>query len=285
MKFGALLAFALALAIMGMTAGLALGAPASRAALHTGNHGQRVKDLQWLLAGHKPSVYDLRTYSGRIDGIFGKQTRDAVRGMKWRLGYPKTAISGRAGKQLTTILLGKQARPVLWIARASKRLRVARVHRVIGGKSVRAAHAIRLAASQLGVHEVPDGSNDSLRIRIYQRVTGAFRAPWCASFQQWIHKRITGKTIPAPLPAYVPSILAWAQGKTLLHALPRAGALVIFLREVYRQPSDGYHIGIVEHVYPNAYTSIEGNYSNAVTRVWHPLGSKLNVFVWLPEYA
>lgn len=41
------------------------------------------------------------------------------------------------------------------------------------------------ALSQVGVHEVPWGSNTGPEVRIYQSITGGYYEPWCASFVSW----------------------------------------------------------------------------------------------------
>lgn len=41
------------------------------------------------------------------------------------------------------------------------------------------------ALSQVGVHEIPWGSNSGPQVRVYQSVTGGYNAPWCASFVSW----------------------------------------------------------------------------------------------------
>lgn len=239
--------------------------------LHVGDRGQRVKDLQWLLTGHKPSVYRTTVrYELAVDGIYGPGTRRAVRAAKWRLGYPKAEVYGfLAGRQLVEILTGKRARPLGWIGLASKRVHGA----VAGVKSACDLRVIAAARSQLGVHEVPMGSNDGARVRVFQAVTGAFRLPWCASFVQWDLKTARYGTIAGG--AGVFAIVAAAHARTLVHALPRPGALVAYL-------SNLGHIGIVERVTKRGFYSIEGNSSDAVRRRWHATGWSRTVFIWLP---
>lgn len=257
--------------------GLFAYAASARAAtpLRVGSHGQRVKDIQWLLSGHKPSVYrkTVYTYRGRLDGLYGPQTATAVKSAKWRLGYPMKNVDGRAGSQLFAFLLGKKARPLGWIGRAS-----ARAGRPGGfGETTNKALAcgskiVSRARSQIGVHEIPDGSNDGARVRVFQRVTGAFRAPWCASFVQWVLQGSIGHTI-ANRSAGVFYIVDWARRHALAHALPRVGAAVAYLRNLG-------HIGIVEKVTSTGFYAIEGNYSNSVQRVWHRTGDQRTVFIY-----
>lgn len=39
--------------------------------------------------------------------------------------------------------------------------------------------------SQVGVHEVPWGSNSGAQVRVYESSTGGYGEPWCASFRSW----------------------------------------------------------------------------------------------------
>jgi hypothetical protein len=242
------------------------------APLRAGDRGQKVRDLQWLLSGHRPSVYrhSVHPYGGRIDGVYGPRTQKAVRAAKWRLGYPSNALDGRAGNQLFELLLGKRARPLEWIGRASKR-----VHAAIEGQTACSRRIAAVARAELGVHEIPDGSNDGPRIRVYQAVTGAYHAAWCASFSQYVLKAAGIGTI-ADRSAGVFYIASWAHRHTMLHALPKPGSLVIYLKNLG-------HMGVVERVTSTGFYSIEGNSSNAVRRRWHRTGDKHTVFVWLPR--
>lgn len=64
--------------------------------------------------------------------------------------------------------------------------------------------AYLVAEKEIGVKEDPPNSNDGLRIREYQKVTGAFKAPWCASFVTWCYKQ-AGKNLSGFNTAYCPS--------------------------------------------------------------------------------
>lgn len=274
-----LLALSAALAASGASAGPASPAGLSTAAsaslhapLRLGDHGQRVADLQWLLAGHRPSVYrrTVHPYRGRIDGVYGPRTAAAVKAAKWRLGYPSRLIDRRAGRQLFEFLHGKRARPLGWIGRASKRIKS-----VISSQSACSNRIIGAARAELGVHESPWGSNDGARVRVYQSVTGAYHAPWCASFIQYVLRRANVGTI-ADRSAGVFYIVSWAHRRTLVHAQPRPGSLVAYMHNLG-------HIGVVESVTSRGFTTIEGNASDAVRRRWHPIGYAHTVFIWLPK--
>lgn len=125
--------------------------------------------------------------------------------------------------------------------------------------------ALRLARTQLGVKESPAGSNDGKTVRSYQRTTGAFRAPWCASFIAWLYSSL-GAPLKGFNTAYVPSYVDSARSKRNnlttvgLPALVVPGDLV-----AYDWGGDGIadHIGIVASKVDAAgtFTAIEGNTS------------------------
>ena len=115
-----------------------------------------------------------------------------------------------------------------------------------------------------GVHEIPDGSNRAPAIYRYDLATTPhyYGAPWCAYFASYIARRAGVPIGPGGHGlGYVPSIRAWAQASGKWTQRPRPGELITFPE----------HVGVVEAVYPSSHTltSIEGNYSNGVHRVWH----------------
>jgi hypothetical protein len=252
------------------TCGPALKAPLP---LRRGSTGRRVCDLQWLLAGHKPSRYaPIRTFRRAPNGQFGARTAKAVLAMKYRLGFPRRALQPIAGRDLFDILEGKRARPIGYIYRAAARLAK---HGVFVAKRTACANRlIRTALHEVGVREIPDGSNDGPRVHQYQAVTGAFRAPWCASFDQWVAKTAGYGTF-ADDSAYVPYIHDYAYRHAWLRAIPIPGALVMF-------GSDFHHIGIVVRIDAAGVQTVEGNYANSVAYVYHRYGEEPMAYAWLP---
>jgi PKD repeat protein len=129
-----------------------------------------------------------------------------------------------------------------------------------------AGRIVKLARKELahGVHEIPDGSNRAPAIYRYDLATTPhyYGAPWCAYFASYIARRAGVPIGPGGRGlGYVPSIRAWAQASGKWTQRPRPGELITFPE----------HVGVVEAVYPSSHTltSIEGNYSNGVHRVWH----------------
>src|SRR3954468_9051675 len=123
---------------------------------------------------------------------------------------------------------------------------------------------VSLAQRELrhGVHEIPDGSNRAPAIRRYETATAgaAYGAPWCAYFVSYVAKMAGVPIGPAGRGlGYVPYIRAWAHQTGRWTSQPRPGELIVFPQ----------HVGIVEYVFANhTITTIEGNHSNAVTRVY-----------------
>lgn len=88
--------------------------------------GQRVKDMQWLLSGH--NRFGKQTYHGKIDGIFGNDTAEAARDMKFFLGYATIDVTKTAGTTLRAYLLPKESPdfhtlPAAYLVRKKERAR------------------------------------------------------------------------------------------------------------------------------------------------------------------
>jgi hypothetical protein len=97
-------------------------APTPAFPLHQGQHGQRVADLQWVLAGKKPAAYRYGFYKGKITGHFDAATAKALRATKWRLGYPTNAAQQAVATPLFfSVIEHKVQRPLAWRLAAGKR--------------------------------------------------------------------------------------------------------------------------------------------------------------------
>jgi hypothetical protein len=132
------------------------------------------------------------------------------------------------------------------------------------------------AESQVGVTEVPMGSNDGPQISMYRdAVAGAAPSePWCASFVSWAAAQ-AGEPVGANGQGTdsVAQLTDWAASNGRLlpaSATPAPGDLILF---------GTHHVGVVESVNPDgSLTTIEGNYNNAVSRV-HRLPSEATGYV------
>lgn len=119
---------------------------------------------------------------------------------------------------------------------------------------------IAFAHSLLGIHEIPDGSNDGPGVKMLQSSTGAFKAPWCVSTVQYIAQNVLGHTI-ADDTANAYYLASWATKHGLTVPRPALGFVV-------------YHIGqghagsVVKLHTDGTFDAIEGNEGNAV-RLMH----------------
>lgn len=127
------------------------------------------------------------------------------------------------------------------------------------------ARVLAAAESQVGVSELPPGSNDGPQLAVYRGAVDGAQAgePWCAYFASWAAGQggqplgDRGQGLGS-----VGQIADWAQANGRLlpaSATPTPGDLILF---------GDSHVGVVESVNPDgSLTTVEGNYANAVSRV------------------
>ncbi|HEX4307204.1 MAG TPA: CHAP domain-containing protein [Solirubrobacterales bacterium] len=128
-----------------------------------------------------------------------------------------------------------------------------------GEASVSGAAIVRIARSQLGVAEEPIGSNCTKYGPCEE---------WCALFVAWVWQHagieMAGGTAPY---SYSGEIGEWAAahgGRVLAPgASPSPGDAVLF----GRGPNDSAHVAIVESVFGEEITTIDGNFADQVSRV------------------
>jgi hypothetical protein len=252
-----------------------------------GDGGPRVAAIQWLAAGN--SRYHLRTYKGHPSGYYGNKTRIAVYWLKWRLGWPKP--QGKvAGKTLYRVLLGAIPRPLGWIHLATQRAASGIPGKVSPSNLSLVAALAKVEESQLGVHEIPWGSNSSppcgnprpphkACVLAYQAATthGGSFWPWCSAFQVWALKQV-GITNYGYRSALVQDVVNYAHARGLLHAIPHVGDLVAYW---WNQGGQASHIGFVESVSKGGFfTAIEGNEADRVNRI----GRSIHSGAWGPWF-
>jgi hypothetical protein len=137
-------------------------------------HGQRVKDAQWLLAGHNEIKGALATYKdGAIDGDYGTLSAQATYRAKYWLGYPEKAIDRSFGQTIYELLNGTLKLNADNLRRRKSRLEA--VEQSVGQK------ALDIAIPEIGNHESPSGSN----MQKYGSWYGMNGVPWCAIFVSW----------------------------------------------------------------------------------------------------
>jgi hypothetical protein len=135
--------------------------------------GQRVKDAQWLLAGH--NRFDgLAPYKdGKIDGAYGELSALATRRAKFWIGYPEDGINGVFGQTLYEYLRKEHWRPLPKAYRDRRAARLKAAAKTPGQK------ALDQAIRHLGEHESPWGSNRTPFGAQY----GMNGVAWCAIFE------------------------------------------------------------------------------------------------------
>lgn len=114
---------------------------------------------------------------------------------------------------------------------------------------------VKRALCDIGICEIPPGSNRSGRIDFYNQQTHApLGSFWCASaVTAWY--REAGADVPPKAQASCDVWMEWAKKEGLWHKEPTYGAAV-----VYGKPGDANHIGVVVRLTP-LLLSVEGNTS------------------------
>ena len=218
--------------------------------------GEDVRELQTLLNGS--NVFGKDWFPGEVDGSFGVITAAAVKHAKWAIGFSQRDCIPACGENFLLYLRGKKKPTITMRRRAKTRARMEARRETATEKVVRIAHG------ELGVKESPANSNDGPRVRVYQNITKAFHAPWCASFCCWL-LRAVGYRRKLP---YLP---AWCQGwvnaadshfegmRRVPAKVARPGDYVIY---DWNNDSLADHIGLlISKVEDDKFTAIEGNTS------------------------
>lgn len=126
--------------------------------------------------------------------------------------------------------------------------------------------ALDAAYSQIGVHEVPDGSNDGPLIRQFTD-PGFIGSPWCALFASWAFAKLPGGC-PFGRIAGTWALYEWAEAHGLL--VPAAapvlpGDIGVILRGARNDPNHRGHVmPICTDLGNGQLATIAGNESNAV---------------------
>ncbi|MEQ1702786.1 MAG: CHAP domain-containing protein [Ilumatobacteraceae bacterium] len=128
--------------------------------------------------------------------------------------------------------------------------------------SAEAERMVAIAVSQIGVAE-SGGENRGTPLTRYVHwfSPGSGPVPWCAYFVSWCWDRATDSNhrVPWSNPGYCGSIVDWAGRTGHRVSRPQRGDIYVY--------NNLSHCGIVESVGTNTFTSIDGNWSNRVSRV------------------
>lgn len=132
--------------------------------------------------------------------------------------------------------------------------------------------ALAFAQKEVGVTEVPMGSNWGPRVSQYIKTAGyTFPVEWCACFVTWCYDR-AGKKVTFPAKGLVENWDNWAAKHGEVVVRPFRGDLVTF---DWNNDHWFDHIGIVEKVLAIRpfrvyfFRTIEGNSGDQVARRWH----------------
>lgn len=139
-----------------------------------------------------------------------------------------------------------------------------------------------------GVREEPLGSNTGPRIREYLRLcerggrpVGMTAAEWCAAFASWCLERSLGPNDARPHRSRISVAELWADAvdsgcARSSDVVPMPGWLAIYGRSGGDPRKGGIgHVGRVELVDGERYTTIDGNHLDRVSQVNHRLGDAL----------
>lgn len=174
-----------------------------------------------------------------------------------RVGWPS---NGEASRELIRRVERKAFGPSQVSGVWSKRLEM-----LVAPRETLEDRVVKVALAEVGVKEHPAGSNDGPRVREYQKTTGAYRAPWCASFVTWAFaqsgKRLEGWNL-AYCPSWVQAMKAGRGGRVVRAADARPGDVCLF---DWQRDGVSDHIGILTSVVDSAgnFRSVEGNTSPA----------------------
>lgn len=118
---------------------------------------------------------------------------------------------------------------------------------------------ITAARRELGVHEVPWGSNSGQRVRQYQAATtlGGTGWPWCGAWAEWVYKAagVNDDDLAHQATSEI-AVRAYRAGAVVSY--PVVGAMLVW---------PGTHVALVERVYNRTTVgTIGGNESDAVRR-------------------
>jgi len=126
--------------------------------------------------------------------------------------------------------------------------------------------ALEIAVSQLGVEEVPRGSNRGSQVDQYIRSVGldpAGKYPWCMALMYWCHSQAAEKMgLQNPMFKTGGVLLQWQKRKDKYRALtPQPGDVFVM-----DYGGGAGHTGIVEKVHDDFVETIEGNTNDEGSR-------------------
>jgi len=125
--------------------------------------------------------------------------------------------------------------------------------------------ALEVARNEIGVKEIPKGSNRGPRVDQYQDAKGQY---WCAHFVSWCFEQSGGS--PFGHKGWVEGLRRWAKSKGVYipasEAIPESGDIFTMARYDKKGKLVGGHTGFVDRYNAKTryFTSIEGNSKDSV---------------------
>jgi hypothetical protein len=191
-------------------------------------------------------------------GIFGPKTEQAVRLFQARFSDSQgnaLGIDGQVGSISWEVLFGQEKVPV-----------------VVDARSKGLEAVLEAARNEIGVMEVPPGSNWGPKVKAYLNSVGInFPAAWCAAFVYFCFEEVA-KATGKPNPCF-------KTGGVMLHWNKTAGKKILMADAVNNpgliKPGHLFimsfggglgHTGLVESVNGGFITVIEGNTNNGGSR-------------------
>jgi hypothetical protein len=135
--------------------------------------GQKVKDAQWLMAGHNRFKGLATMKDAQIDGDYGLVSAQATKRAKYWLGYPLSACDMVFGQTVYEYLRPNEWRPLPELYRQRRAVRLKAAASTPGLK------AFNVAVTQIGYKETPRNWTK------YGAWYGFNGVPWCAIFESW----------------------------------------------------------------------------------------------------
>lgn len=204
----------------------------------------RVRDAQWLLAGHNrfPGLAPYK--DGLLDDTYGPQTAQATARAKYWLGYSEKAVNQVFGQTLYEYLRPHDWRPL------PLSYRIRRAQRMKAAQNSPGLKGFTEAEKWIGYKEVPRNHT------IFGRWYGLDGEPWCAIFESYTLAHSGWKRFHYAYVGYIyDDAKAQRNGLRLVYT-PRRGDLV-----GYRLHGDPYaHTAYFDHwIDSNTFMDLGGN--------------------------
>ena len=128
------------------------------------------------------------------------------------------------------------------------------------------AAVLAAAASEVGVTEVPPGSNAGPKVEAYLNTVHLAKGnPWCAAFVAWVGTQVMGADWPVPLVGGCATLGDWSRAQGVRFIKPKVGDVFLLY---FAKMGRFAHTGFVETGPDESgrWGTIEGNTSGGGSR-------------------